>query len=183
LWRIVEETLKASKNGKYVKGLNLEPVDINVLIRDTVNGVTPFAALRSQHIEVETEMDFPEIWLDPGKISDALANLLMNAIKFTPDNMTIQVKACREDSDAIRISVIDPGMGVSDIDKPHMFEQLFSTLDITHHSSGYYEFGKRGIGLGLAIVKDFVEMHGGTVGFESEEGHGSCFHLTIPIAP
>ncbi|HOC67253.1 MAG TPA: response regulator [Candidatus Hydrogenedentes bacterium] len=183
LWRIVEETLKASKNGKYVKELNLEPVDINVLIRDTVNGVTPFAALRSQHIEVETEMDFPEIWLDPGKISDALANLLMNAIKFTPDNMTIQVKACREDSDAIRISVIDPGMGVSDIDKPHMFEQLFSTLDITHHSSGYYEFGKRGIGLGLAIVKDFVEMHGGTVGFESEEGHGSCFHLTIPIAP
>ena len=162
LWRIVEETLKASKNGKYVKELNLEPVDINVLIRDTVNGVTPFAALRSQHIEVETEMDFPEIWLDPGKISDALANLLMNAIKFTPDNMTIQVKACREDSDAIRISVIDPGMGVSDIDKPHMFEQLFSTL---------------------AIVKDFVEMHGGTVGFESEEGHGSCFHLTIPIAP
>ncbi|HOH31490.1 MAG TPA: response regulator, partial [Candidatus Hydrogenedentes bacterium] len=96
LWRIVEETLKASKNGKYVKELNLEPMDINVLIRDTVNGVTPFAALRSQHIEVETEMNFPEVWLDPGKISDALANLLMNAIKFTPDNMTIQVKACRE---------------------------------------------------------------------------------------
>ncbi len=183
LWRIVEETLKASRDGKYVKELNLEPVDINALIRSTVNGVTPFASLRSQRIEVDTERNLPELWIDPGKISDALANLIMNAIKFTPDNMTIMVQAGRDDTNAIRISVTDPGMGISEADKPHMFEQLFSTLDITHHSSGYYEFGKRGIGLGLAIVKDFVEMHGGSVGFESTEGRGSCFHFSIPIAP
>lgn len=183
LWRIVEETLKASSNGKYVKELNLEPVDINVLVRDTVSGVAPFAALRSQRIETDTDLNLPEVWIDPGKISDVLANLLMNAIKFTPDNMAITVKVIRADDNSIQISVTDPGVGISDADKPHMFEQLFSTLDITHHSSGYYEFGKRGIGLGLAIVKDFVEMHGGTVGFESEKGHGSCFHFTIPIAP
>ncbi len=183
LWRIVEETLKASSNGKYVKELNLEPVDINILVRDTVSGVAPFAALRSQRIETDTDLNLPEVWIDPGKISDVLANLLMNAIKFTPDDMAITVKVIRADDNSIKISVTDPGVGISDADKPHMFEQLFSTLDITHHSSGYYEFGKRGIGLGLAIVKDFVEMHGGTVGFESEKGHGSCFHFTLPIAP
>lgn len=75
----------------------------------------------------------------------------------------------------------DPGVGISEADKPHMFERVFSTLNITYHSSGFYEFGKRGIGLGLAIVKDFVELHGGTVGFESTEGHGSRFHFTLPV--
>ncbi|HNT86377.1 MAG TPA: response regulator [Candidatus Hydrogenedentes bacterium] len=183
LWRIVEEVLKASREDKYDKELQRECSDLGVLVHDTMSGVAPFAGLRSQRIQAEIEPNLPEISVDRGKISDALANLLMNAIKFTPDGRNIEVRVCREGSGAIRVSVKDPGIGISNADKPHMFERLFATLDVMHHSSGYYEFRKRGIGLGLAIVKDFVEMHGGTVGFESEEGRGSCFHFTLPVMP
>ncbi len=180
LQRIVEEILKASMEGDYSKGLRLERVDAGALARATVTDVLPFAVLRSQKIQVETAPDLPEVMMDPAKIRDALTNLLMNAIKFTPDGMTIDVKVMREGAEAVTFSVTDPGVGISEADKPHMFERVFSTLNITYHSSGFYEFGKRGIGLGLAIVKDFVELHGGTVGFESEEGRGSCFHFTLP---
>lgn len=181
LWRIVEEILKASREGNYEKELCLEQTDLGALIQETINGVMPFAALRSQHIATSIADDLPIISVDPGKMTDILANLLMNAIKFSADNMTINIAARRMDSDTLLVSVSDSGAGISEADKPHIFERFFSTLDITHHSSGQYEFGKRGIGLGLAIVKDFVEMHGGNVGFESEEGHGSCFHFTIPL--
>jgi len=119
--------------------------------------------------------------MDAPKIRYALANLLMNAVKFTPDGKVIDVKVVREYSGAVVFSVTDPGIGICDADKPHIFEHLFSTLNIMHHSSGFYEFGKRGIGLGLAIVKNFVELHGGSVGFESTEGQGSCFHFTVPV--
>lgn len=181
LCRIVEETLKASKDGNYSKGLNLEPVDVHALVRETVDEVMPFAALRSQQIRMQIEPDLPGIMMDAPKIRDALANLLMNAVKFTPDGKVIDVKVVREYSGAVVFSVTDPGIGICDADKPHIFEHLFSTLNIMHHSSGFYEFGKRGIGLGLAIVKNFVELHGGSVGFESTEGQGSCFHFTVPV--
>lgn len=181
LWRVVEEILKASREGNYAKELRIEQIDLVTLIQDTITGVSPFASLRSQKIDTCIDADLPEISADPGKITDILANLLMNAIKFSPDHMTITIGACLADANTIMVSVSDSGAGISEADKPHIFERFFSTLDITHHSSGQYEFGKRGIGLGLAIVKDFVEMHGGKVGFESEEGHGSRFHFTIPI--
>ena len=180
LWRIVEEILKASREGKYIRDLQLEGADLKELVQESVTSVAPFAALRSQSIHVETDPDLPDFFIDRGKISDVLANLLMNAIKFTPDEMTITVRIERTEAGAVKVSVIDPGVGISDTDKPHIFERLFSTLDITHHSSGHYQFGKRGIGLGLAIAKDFVEMHGGVIGFESEEGKGSCFHFSLP---
>ena len=181
LSRIVEEVLKASRDGKYVKDLNLEHVDMGAVVKRTVEGVAPFAALRAQKIDLDMASGIPRVWIDPGKISDALANLLMNAVKFSPDGSSILVRLLRNEGGDLYVSVTDTGIGISEADKSHMFERLFSTLDITHHSSGYYEFGKRGIGLGLAIAKDFVEMHGGQVGFESEEGRGSCFHFTIPV--
>lgn len=181
LSRIVEEVLKASREGRYVKDLNLELVDMAEIVVRTVDGVSPFAALRSQKIALDIASGIPQVSVDAGKISDALANLLMNAVKFSPDGGSITVGLSRNECGDLYLSVTDKGIGISEADQGHIFERLFSTLDITHHSSGYYEFGKRGIGLGLAIVKDFVEMHGGRVGFESQEGQGSCFHFTIPI--
>jgi signal transduction histidine kinase len=104
----------------------------------------------------------------------------MNAIKFTPDGGAITLSARRADG-AVEFRVADTGVGIPEGELPHVFERFFTTFDTIHHSTGSYEFGKRGMGIGLAIVKSFVEMHGGTVGVESSPGEGSTFWFTLPL--
>lgn len=180
---LVEETLKVSREGPLLKSLKLEEVVAADLVREAVQVVAPFVEKRAQHIESSVQPAHTALRMDRNKIKDALINLLMNAIKFTQDGKTIRVSVASEDNGHVRFTVADPGVGVSEADRPHMFEECFSTLNIMHHSSGRYEFGTRGIGLGLAIVKQFVELHGGTVGFTTECGAGSSFYFTLPVNP
>ena len=84
------------------------------------------------------------------------------------------------DRDWIRVSVRDQGAGVSAADQQHLFEPFFTGFDTLRHSSGDYQFGKRGIGLGLWLVKTFVELHGGRVEVSSTPGAG--LDLLVPAA-
>jgi len=178
---VVVRTLKVSHEGGYDQGLFAEETDLAALTKDVVEEACVFADRRGQKLRVTVDDGLPPVTLDRSKIADALLNLLMNAIKFSPDGETIGVNVCQPDAGNVRFEVIDRGVGVSETDKPHIFEMYFSTLDMLHHSSGSYEFGKRGLGLGLPIVKHFAELHGGTAGFESSEGNGSRFFFTIPL--
>jgi signal transduction histidine kinase len=76
--------------------------------------------------------------------------------------------------------VADAGLGISEVDQPHIFDPFFSTFDTLHHSSGSFEYGKRGLGMGLAIVKKFVEMHGGIVRVVNRQPRGTSFIVEIP---
>jgi signal transduction histidine kinase len=62
-----------------------------------------------------------------------------------------------------------------------LFQPFFTGYDVSHHSSGQYEHGRRGLGLGLSVVKAFIELHGGTVGVETEIGRGTTFTITLPV--
>ena len=115
--------------------------------------------------------------------SDVLINLLANAIKFTPDgarsgSVGQEVpKATRTGSASrsrTRVSASTRG------EQPYLFEPFFTGFDTLHHSSGDYQFGKRGIGLGLCLVKTFVELHGGRVEFQKHPGRGSRFGFVLP---
>ena len=118
--------------------------------------------------------------MERSKIRDVLLNLVMNAIKFTPDGGSITI-AVAPLHNTVEFRVTDTGIGISEADSPHVFDEFFTTFDTMHHSTGDYEFQKRGVGVGLALVKRFVEMHGGAVGVESTEGQGSSFWFTLPI--
>ncbi len=78
------------------------------------------------------------------------------------------------------MSVRDLGQGVAPADMSHLFEPFFTGFDTLRHSSGDYQFGKRGIGLGLWLVKSFVELHGGRVEVASTPGAGSTFAFVLP---
>lgn len=113
---------------------------------------------------------------------DILINLLANAIKFTPDSGTIRVHAqsLEGNPEWVRVVIKDKGVGVHPSEQQYLFEPFFTGFDTLHHSSGDYQFGKRGIGLGLCLVKTLVELHGGRVEVQSTPDRGSSFGFLLP---
>ncbi len=151
---------------------------IEALFECVKEAVSPFIKKRRQKLRV----DCPEgllAFVDAQLIVDALVNLVMNAIKFSPDGRTITLKAVPSPA-CLRLMVIDEGIGVRPQDLPRIFQTFFGTFDSKHHSSGDFEFEKRGIGLGLSIVKKFARLHGGAVSVVTELGRGSTFTLHLP---
>src|SRR5262249_23842211 len=116
---------------------------------------------------------------DRGRVRQVLLNLLSNAIKFTPDGGQITVAATPSDGGengaSVRFAVTDSGIGIAADDQPKLFQE-FSQLDAS--ASRKYE----GTGLGLALSRRLIELHGGTIGVDSELGKGSTFWFTLPQA-
>src|SRR5262249_30307733 len=106
--------------------------------------------------------------------------LLVNAIKFTPDGGTIRLAARRLPGGGAEIQVSDTGVGIDPASLAHVFDPFFTRFDVSRHSSGVYEFDRRGLGRGLSVVKAFVELHGGRVKVESQVNQGSTFTITLP---
>jgi two-component system phosphate regulon sensor histidine kinase PhoR len=104
-----------------------------------------------------------------------LINLLHNAVKFSPDGGEVVV-GVREDGGEVRVWVRDPGIGVPAADLARIFERFYK-VDRARVR------GRGGTGLGLSIARHVVESHGGRIWAESEEGEGSTFTFTIPLAP
>src|SRR5262249_55592931 len=80
----------------------------------------------------------------------------------------------------VLVEVHDEGVGVHPTELKHLFEPFFTGFDTLHHSSGDFEFGKRGMGLGLSLVKKFVELHGGKIDVSSTPARGTTFRFTLP---
>ena len=112
---------------------------------------------------------------DERKVKQILFNLLSNAVKFTPEGGSVTLTASKEE-DGVRICVADTGIGIKAEDMPKLFTE-FTQLESTYTKK--YE----GTGLGLALTKKLVELHGGRIWVESEEGKGSRFFFTLPCRP
>lgn len=157
-------------------------LELPQLIAETVEAVQAFLLLRGQTLTVECEEGLPPVLVDPDKLQLALANLLQNAIRFTPDGGRLQVRLARESESEVRLSVIDSGIGIEASELERIFERFYTSMDTRHHRSGTYEFRTRGAGLGLALVRANVEAHGGRVWAESlGPERGSSFHMVLPI--
>jgi signal transduction histidine kinase len=182
LARTVERMLKLVRNRDFTHSLEVESIEIEPLFRRAIDEVAPYLELRRQNLTLDIESNLGRIQADSSKLADVMINLLANAVKFTPDGGTIRIEVRAEPgvTDWIRVQVSDQGVGVSPADQPHLFEPFFTGFDTLRHSSGDYQFGKRGIGLGLWLVKTFVELHGGRVEVSSTSGIGSRFAFLLP---
>jgi signal transduction histidine kinase len=185
LAKTVEKMLKLVRNREFSQSVDAIPIELEPIVRQAITDLSPYLERRGQAVSVSIEPDLGVIEADPSKILDVLTNLLANAVKFTPDGGTIrlEVRAEPPTADWIRVSVRDQGAGVSVADQQHLFEPFFTGFDTLRHSSGDYEFGKRGIGLGLWLVKTFVELHGGRVEVFSTPGEGATFSFLLPRSP
>jgi signal transduction histidine kinase len=178
---VVERMFKLIRTDQPMTTLEYAEVDLNHLVHKVVSYLEPFLSARRQTVDLRLDPDLGAAEADPMKLKDVFMNLIGNAIKFTPDGDTITLIGQSEGPDWVRFAVIDKGKGIRPEDRPHLFEPFFTGYDTMHHSSGDYQFGKRGIGLGLCLVKTFVELHGGRVDCVNNPGEsGATFGFRIP---
>ena len=118
--------------------------------------------------------NIPALKTDAGKVQQILYNFLSNAVKFTPEEGRIEIKANMIDEKTIRIAVCDTGCGIAEADKEMIFEK-FRQVDgsLTRKSTGS--------GLGLAISKELTTLLAGNIGLQSEQGKGATFWIDIPV--
>jgi len=182
LARTVDRMFALVENEEFAHVLNTEAVVVETLIDDALESLKPYLEARGQTVSVTVQPGLAPIDCDPAKIHDVMLNLLANAIKFTPDHRTITVEAGDDPENPgwVRLAIRDQGRGVSPAERPHLFDPFFTGFDTLHHSSGEYQFDKRGIGLGLCLVKAFVELHGGRIEVSSALGQGSTFAVLLP---
>ncbi|AEI65170.1 sensor histidine kinase [Corallococcus macrosporus] len=153
--------------------LALQPQPVEDLLAQALEVLRPLALEKEQRLTVALAPRTPPVRADRERVLQVLANLVSNAIKFTPPGGTIVLSARPEEAGAwVRIAVKDSGPGIPAEDAPHLFERFWRAS----HSPG------RGTGLGLSIAWNLVAAHGGTLNVESQEGQGSTFFFTLPVA-
>jgi signal transduction histidine kinase len=176
----VDLMIKLLLADRFERTLARKPVAVAVLLHSAAAEVATFVEQRRQKLIVDAPADLGFISIEEDKIRDSVFQLLLNAIKFTPDGGTIRLSARRLADGRLEVQVSDTGVGIDEASLGRVFDPFFTRFDVSRHSSGVFEFDRRGLGLGLSVVKAFVEMHGGTVRVESKINQGSTFTFTLP---
>jgi len=153
--------------------LEREPVNIDALVRHSVERLEAQAARSGLTVFVDVSDDLPEPIGDVHRLEQVLVNLLHNAIKFTPPGGRIRVSAAGVEG-AVKVSVQDTGTGIAEDDLDRIFERFYKA-DKSRSGTG--------TGLGLAIARHIVELHGGRIWAESVEGKGATLAFTLPLSP
>ena len=155
--------------------LKVLPGDWGEFVRHNADLNGALAARRGVAIEADVAVAGSfMIPFDPNRMEQVLNNLLGNAVKFSPAGSRIVVSIRRE-GEFVRSSVVDHGPGIPAEELPALFKPFY-------RGSAPLPPGERSTGLGLPIARRIVEAHGGKIGVESQEGHGSTFWFTLPAA-
>ncbi|MBI2568332.1 MAG: GAF domain-containing sensor histidine kinase [Candidatus Schekmanbacteria bacterium] len=174
--------LKSSK-----ERLTLSETDMVALLQDVHSEMLSFVQARRQTLELLLDRTTPTVaWVDHEAISTVIENLLLNAIRFSPDGAELTLSMVTSEAEgSIRVSVADTGIGIPENEREAIFAPFHTLGSIDHHYSGSIEFCSGGMGIGLAIARTDVEAHGGKIWAESRADgrEGTVFHFTIPAQP
>jgi PAS domain S-box-containing protein len=173
LIRVVSDLLFVAQANAGKLDLSLGEVDLGELVLESAESARVPADTRGVRLEVAVDA-VPPLQGDRVRLGQLLDNLISNAIKFTPPGGRVTVSVARRNDEAV-LEVSDTGMGIPQAEQEHLFERFFRTKSATKRAI-------QGTGLGLSIVRTIAEGHGGTIGFESAEGEGTTFRVTLPLA-
>lgn len=172
--QLIDDLLDVSRIVAGKLTLELRHIDLADVVRSSVSTVAYSAEKKDITVEVVLPPEPIVLVGDAARLHQVVANLLMNAVKFTGRNGVVRVELRRVHNDAL-VTVTDTGIGIAPEFLPHIFDR-FTQADVTS-TRGY-----GGLGLGLAIVRHLIELHGGHVSAESEGlGRGSTFALRLPL--
>jgi signal transduction histidine kinase len=180
LQRLVDQIVSMLAANQFDQPMHRQPTDLQKLLQHAADDVMPFVELRRQKLEQNIEPGLDYVDIDPEMIRDSIDHLLLNAVKFTPDDGRITIAASRGENASVQIRISDSGVGMNESETAKLFQPFFTGFDVSRHSSGHFEFNRRGIGLGLSVVKAFVHRHGGQIDVQSEPGKGTTFTISLP---
>jgi signal transduction histidine kinase len=172
---LAQNLLELSKLDSGLVLLDLRPDDLRAAVESATHQHAALAGRRGVTVDLGLPPAPIRIRHDPTRIGQVVANLVGNAVKFTPRGGVVRVSV-ESTQDGARIDVADTGVGIDASELPHIFERFY-------RGSRANEARGAGSGLGLAIVRSIVDMHGGTVTVESGPGTGSRFTVRLPSDP
>ena len=173
--RMVNDILDFSRYESQNINIEKEIQDIMPVIEDVVDEMKLVAEEHKLSISVMKESDLPQIPFNKESIRRVIANLVSNAIKYSPDNTKIKIKA-ETTGDYLQVTVEDQGQGIAEEYQQKVFDRFFRVENQTHTI--------KGTGLGLHLVKISIEKHhNGKVFVHSKLGEGSTFGFKLPIHP
>src|SRR6267154_2905688 len=172
LLTLINDILDLSKIEAGRLQLRFENVSVAASFAEVIDTMRPLADKKSQTLLQQAPPGL-SVRADPTRFKQVLMNLIGNAIKFTPEGGEIRLTASQVDQ-AVRLEVRDSGPGIPVKEQQRIFEAFYRL--------GETDKKTEGTGLGLAITRRLVELHGGSLGLESQPGSGSSFYFTVPCA-
>ena len=148
-----------------------QPTSIPVVISKAVESVEQHAVRKDVTITTSISTDMQMVQGDEGTLTEAIVNILGNAIKYSPAGTQIDLTGNQVDNQVI-INIADHGIGISKEDLPYIFDDFYTSSDKNKE--------ERGSGVGLALTKRIIEAHNGSISVDSELGQGSTFELCLP---
>ena len=177
--QIVDDLLDISRGIAGKMRLDMRPASLAQPVRAAIDSVRPSAQARQIELTADISEDVPRVQIDVDRIQQVAWNLLTNAIKFTPPegkvSVAISLQEGPDGTQSARLSVTDTGTGIAPEFLPHIFDRFRQAESGTTRGYG-------GLGLGLAIARELVQMHGGTIGAQSNGlGQGATFTVDLPL--
>src|SRR5436309_5120269 len=176
LIRLISTLLDLSKMAAGMMDYQIAPTDLLRLAETSVDKVRLLA--EGKHIQILTEAPSERVWAsaDGPRIEQVLDNLFSNALKFSPDGATVNIRLHLDVKAGVaHVAVADTGPGIPPEDLPHIWERFYQGRSHTKNTLA-------GSGLGLALAKKVVEAHWGRIWVESDLGKGTTVHFTLPLA-
>jgi signal transduction histidine kinase len=173
--RLIQDLLDVARIQAGGLVVDPNPVNASSLVQEAIDSASPLAGAAGLQVNRSVEEPAPDVLCDRDRILQVFANLIGNAIKFTPRGGEIFVGAQPEAAVSAleaRFWIKDTGPGIPVENIPHVFDRYWQARSTA----------KLGTGLGLSIAKGIVEAHGGRIWVESEIGKGACFAFTLPVA-
>jgi signal transduction histidine kinase len=178
LSRLVDDLFELARIDAGLLQLTLEEASLHDMISDTIASFQPQAEQKGVRLAGEISGDVDPVLANPPRLQRVLHNLVSNALRHTPPDGAVTLRATREGEEA-RVEVYDTGEGIAADDLPHVFERSFRGEQSRTRPE---KDDAPSTGLGLAIARGLVEAHGGTMDVESTLGRGSSFYFTLKRA-
>ena len=170
--KLIDTVLDITEAETGAMSLEFQHIDLADLVEQIVDMYAYVAETKSIKLDSSVQR---ELWVsaDTTRIGQALANIVDNAVKYTPEGGTVSVKAGRANGEIV-IMVSDTGIGIPTEELPKIWERLYR---------GHKSRGQKGLGLGLTLVRAIVSLHQGRIEVYSRQGQGSTFTIHLPYRP